>query len=175
MATKGSVSEAGREDVLQEINSRFVLNNINPKFKSIMEEKTIFKGAPSQITNFGYYILCIILLPVLGLGLIMFLVRFLKTKFTKYEITNERIIEQTGVFSRRTDETEMYRVKDISLDEPFFLRMFGLSTITLVTSDKTSPIIKIYGVKDGNNLRKELRTAVDVRRDLKGVKERDFE
>jgi hypothetical protein len=31
MATKGSVSEAGREDVLQEINSRFVLNNINPK------------------------------------------------------------------------------------------------------------------------------------------------
>jgi hypothetical protein len=31
MATNGSVSEAGREDVLQEINSRFVLNNNDPK------------------------------------------------------------------------------------------------------------------------------------------------
>ena len=105
----------------------------------------------------------------------MFLVRFLKTKFTKYEISEERIIETTGVFSRSTDETELYRVKDIRLEEPFFLRMFGLSTILLVTSDKTSPIIALSGVKEGNNLRKTLRDAVEVRRELKGVRERDFE
>jgi uncharacterized membrane protein YdbT with pleckstrin-like domain len=140
-----------------------------------MEEKTIFKGSPSQVTNFGFYILCVILLPAFGLGLIMFLVRFLKTRFTKFEITDERIIEQTGVLSRKTDETELYRVKDIKLEEPFFLRMFGLSTILLVTSDKTSPIIKIHGVKNGNDLRKELRAIVEIRRDKKGVKERDFE
>ena len=140
-----------------------------------MEEKTIFKGSPSQVTNFGFYILCVILFPVFGLGLIMFLFRFLKTKFTKFEITDERIIEQTGVLSRKTDETELYRVKDIRLEEPFFLRMFGLSTILLVTSDKTSPIIKLQGVINGNDLRKELRTVVEIRRDKKGVKERDFE
>tara|TARA_R110000796_G_scaffold22657_3_gene65465 strand:+ start:1481 stop:1915 length:435 start_codon:yes stop_codon:yes gene_type:complete len=141
----------------------------------IEEEKLILKCSPSQVTNFGYYILCLILLPVFGLGLIMFLVRFLKTKFTKYEVTEERIIEQTGVFSRSTDETELYRVKDIRLEEPFFLRMFGLSTILLVTSDKSSPIVKIHGVKNGNDLRKELRIAVESRRDKKGVRERDFE
>jgi uncharacterized membrane protein YdbT with pleckstrin-like domain len=140
-----------------------------------MEEKLIFKGSPSQVTNIGFYILCVILLPVFGLGLILFLVRFLKTKFTKYEITKERIIEQTGVLSRKTDETELYRVKDIRLDEPFFLRMFGLSTILLVTSDKSSPLIKIHGVENGSDLRKELRTSVEARRDQKGVKERDFE
>ena len=67
-----------------------------------MEEKTIFKGSPSQVTNFGFYIWCVCLLPVFGLGLIMFLVRFLKTKFTKFEITDERIIEQNGILSRRT-------------------------------------------------------------------------
>ena len=140
-----------------------------------MEENVIFKGSPSQVTNFGFYILCVILLPFFGLGLIMFLVRFLKTKFTKFEITDERIIEQTGVLSRKTDETELYRVKDISLEEPFVLRMLGLSTVSLITSDRTSPIIKIHGVKNGNDLRKELRTAVEARRDKKGVKERDFE
>ena len=139
-----------------------------------MSEKLIVKGSPSQITNFGYYILCL-LLAFVGIGFIMFLVRFLKTKFTKYEITEERITETTGVFSRNTDETELYRVKDIRLEEPFFLRMFGLSTILLVTSDKTSPIITLSGVKNGNNLRKTLRDAVEVRRELKGVRERDFE
>ena len=104
----------------------------------------------------------------------MFLVRFLKTKFTKFEITDERIIEQNGILSRRTDETELYRVKDIRLEEPLFLRMFGLSTIILVTSDKTSPIIKLCGIKNGNDLRKELRVAVEERRDIKGVKETDL-
>jgi uncharacterized membrane protein YdbT with pleckstrin-like domain len=139
-----------------------------------MSEKLIVKGSPCQITNFWYYILCLPLAFV-GIGFIMFLVRFLKTKFTKYEITEERIIETTGVFSRSTDETELYRVKDIRLEEPFFLRMFGLSTILLVTSDKTSPFITLSGVKNGNNLRKILRDAVEVRRELKGVRERDFE
>ena len=139
-----------------------------------MEEKIIFKGSPSQITNFGYYILCLIL-AITGIGVVMFVIRFLKTKFTKYEITDERITEQTGVFSRNTDETELYRVKDIRLDEPFFLRMFGLSTILLVTSDKSSPLIKVHGVKNGVSLRKELRTLIEARRDKKGVKERDFE
>ena len=139
-----------------------------------MEEKIIFKGSPSQITNFGYYILCLIL-AITGIGVVMFVIRFLKTKFTKYEITDERITEQTGVFSRNTDETELYRVKDIRLDEPFFLRMFGLSTILLVTSDKSSPLIRVHGVKNGVSLRKELRTLIESRRDKKGVKERDFE
>ena len=139
-----------------------------------MSEKLIVKGSPSQITNFGYYVLCLPL-AFIGIGFVMFLVRFLKTKFTKYEISEERIIETTGVFSRSTDETELYRVKDIRLEEPFFLRMFGLSTILLVTSDKTSPIITLSGVKEGNNLRKTLRDAVEVRRELKGVRERDFE
>lgn len=169
-----------------------------------MEEKVIFKGKPSQLANLGFYIFCLLLLPVfgivvetllilyevsifdtfissliliptVGLGIILFLVRFFQTMVTKFELTDERIIEQTGVLSRRTDETELYRVKDIRLEEPLLLRMFGLSTIVLVTSDKTSPIIKLRGVKNGNDLRKLIRDAVEVRRDKKGVKDRDIQ
>lgn len=138
-------------------------------------EKTIFKGSPSQLTNIPFYFVCLLLTPIFGLGILMFLVRFLKTKFTKIEITEERIIEQTGILSRKTDETELYRVKDIRLDEPFLLRMFGLSNILIITSDKTSPIISLFGIKDGNKLRKELRDLVELRRDKKGVRERDLD
>jgi len=137
-------------------------------------EKTIFKGSPSQLTNIPFYLVCLLLTPVIGLGILMFLIRFLKTKFTKIEITEERIIEQTGILSRKTDETELYRVKDIRMDEPFFLRMFGLSNILIVTSDKSSPIISLFGVKNGDKLRKELRDLVETRRDKKGVRELDL-
>ena len=116
-----------------------------------------------------------ILLPVFGIGLFLFIITFLQTLFTNFTITNQRIIEKTGVFSRLSDETELYRIKDITLNQPFFLRIFGLSTIILITSDKTSPIIKLPGIKNGIVLSNELRKAVDIRRDEKGVKERDFE
>lgn len=138
-----------------------------------MEEKIIYKGSPSQVTNIGYYIVCFLLLAI-GIGLIMFLVRFLKTKYTKYEINDKRIIEQTGVFSRRTDETELFRVKDIRLVEPFWIRIFGLSNLYLVTSDATSSVVAIKGVPKGHELRKTLRALVEQRRETKGVKEVDF-
>ena len=140
-----------------------------------MNEKTTFKGSPSQLINFGFYILCFLLSFIYGLGVLLFLIRFLKTRYTKFEITDERIIEQIGVLSRKTDETELYRVKDIRLEEPFLLRMFGLSNIIIITSDKTSPLITIKGVKNGKKLTGYLRSKVEKRRDKKGVKETDFE
>jgi len=139
-----------------------------------MNEKLIFEGSPSQLSNLGYYIVCLLLLPIFGIGLVLFLIRFLKTKFTKFEIDNERIIEKTGVLSRRTDETELYQVKDIRLEEPLFLRMMGLSTLQIVTSDKSSPLIELSGIKNGNELRKQLRELVEGRRDKKGIVERDL-
>jgi uncharacterized membrane protein YdbT with pleckstrin-like domain len=140
-----------------------------------MNEKTTFKGSPSQLLNFGFYILCFLLLFIYGLGLLLFLIRFLKTRYTKFEITDERIIEQIGVFSRTTDETELYRVKDIRLEEPFLLRIFSLSNIIIMTSDKTSPLITIKGVKNGKKITDYLRSKVEKRRDEKGVRETDFE
>jgi uncharacterized membrane protein YdbT with pleckstrin-like domain len=140
-----------------------------------MNEKTTFKGSPSQLLNFGFYILCFLLLFIYGLGLLLFLIRFLKTRYTKFEITDERIIEQIGVFSRTTDETELYRVKDIRLEEPFLLRIFSLSNIIIMTSDKTSPLITIKGVKNEKKITDYLRSKVEKRRDEKGVRETDFE
>ena len=150
-----------------------IINNLKKQIIMI-HERIIFKGNPSQIPNIGYYLLCIILAPLLGLGVIMFLVRYLETKYTKFEITNERIIQQNGVLSRRTNETELYRVKDIILDEPFFLRIFGLSNVLIVTSDRTSPLILVNAIENGGIIRRELREAVELRRDKKGVREMDF-
>ena len=137
-----------------------------------MEEKTIYNGSPSQLSNIGYYTLCLMLAPI-GIGIIMFIIRFLNTKFTNIEITDERVIEKSGILSRKTDETELYRIKDIRLDEPFFLRIFGLSNILLITADRTSPVISLSGIKNGESLKKDLRNLIEKRRDKKGVIERD--
>ena len=139
-----------------------------------MEETEIYKGSPSQWTNLGTYVMgilfCWLFIPVF-----IALWRFLVVKTWKIKITDQRLIEEKGVLSKTTEELELYRVKDIRLDQPFFYRLVGLSNVILVTSDRTNPIVKIPAVTDGKNLRENLRTAVDIRRDKKGVRETDFE
>ena len=137
-------------------------------------EKDIWSGSPSHWTSLFYYIVCIPLIPFL-LGLLMGLWRYLTIRTWKISITTQRVINEKGVLSKTTDELELFRVKDITLDQPFFLRLVGLSNIVLHTSDRTTPIVIIPGIKNGKKLREEMRNIIDKRRDEKGVRERDFE
>jgi uncharacterized membrane protein YdbT with pleckstrin-like domain len=101
--------------------------------------------------------------------------KYLYTKYRIFTITNERITETTGVFSKTTDELELYRVKDLRLEQPFLLRLVKLSNIILNTSDRTHSVVFIPAIAHGNEIREQLRKAIEERRDLKGVKETDFE
>ena len=89
------------------------------------------------------------------------------------EITDQRIIVKRGWLSSKTDELELFRVKDIRLEQPFFLNSFELSNIILITSDRTNKIEIIPAIKGGEALREKIRNAVDKRRDIKKVREFD--
>ena len=138
------------------------------------KEKEIWNGSPSQWTNFKTYVMCL-LFCWLVIPIFIALWKFLIVKTWKIKITDERLIEEKGVLSKNTDELELFRVKDIRLDQPFFLRLVGLSNVILMTSDRTNPTVIIPAIKDGKNLREELRVAIDARRDKKRVRETDFE
>ena len=91
------------------------------------------------------------------------------------KITDQRVTEEIGVFSKVIDEAELYRIKDIRLAQPFIFRLLGLSTIVMVTSDVSDSMITIPCINsnDAKILREELRTAVEARRNEKGIREID--
>ena len=138
------------------------------------QEETFWEGTPSQWTNFIYYLFCIPL-AFFVIGILMAGWRYLTIKNNIIKITSQRIIEKKGVLSKTTNELELFRVKDIKLEQPFFLRLVGLSNIVLITSDKTNKIVSINGVKNGEDLKENLRSFIDKRRTEKGVRETDFE
>jgi uncharacterized membrane protein YdbT with pleckstrin-like domain len=90
--------------------------------------------------------------------------RYLDIKCRVYEITTERIIVKSGILSRKTDEMELYRVRDYRLSEPFYLRFFGLYNIELVTDDRTDPILLIPAIKNGTTLLRKIRKRVEYLR-----------
>ena len=137
------------------------------------EERTLWKGHPSPKKDLGFYVVCTLLSPLI-LPLVAMLVRYLNTKFYKIEVTSERIRITTGILSKRMDELELYRVKDTRVEEPFFLRLFGLGNIVIATSDQSHPALTLEAIPETRALREDLRGCVEKLRDRKRVREIDY-
>jgi uncharacterized membrane protein YdbT with pleckstrin-like domain len=133
------------------------------------QEKIIWEGSPSQWINIGVYIICTLLVITIPYAIW----RWLVLRCFHYSVSDQRIRTSQGVFNKRTDSIELYRVKDVVLLQPFALRMFGLGNVELRTSDMTSPLLTLHAVPDPAMLREKILLAAEARRDLKGVRELD--
>jgi uncharacterized membrane protein YdbT with pleckstrin-like domain len=143
----------------------------------LASEEIVWVGRPSQVSHLGLYFLCILFFWLV-IPIFIALVRWLQTRANTYEITTQRIRETTGIFSKQTDDLELYRVKDMRLEQPFFLRMFNAGHIVLLTSDRTSENYVLRSVRPDGGPRKlmdTIRRCVETRRDQKRVREIDME
>ena len=134
----------------------------------VIAEKQLYIGRPSQILNIVSFILWswTLLIPI---------IIYLKTRFTVYEVTDQRIKLKTGILNQEIDECELYRVRDYKVVKPFFQRIFGLGRIELVTSDRSNSSINLNGIKDPENLYNLIRDNVEKIRRKTGTRELDVE
>jgi membrane protein YdbS with pleckstrin-like domain len=142
--------------------------------KSKNQEESLWTGRPSQIVNLVSFILCGLTCWLI-IPLFVALKNWLTIKCTTYELTNQRFRTTRGVLSRRIDELELYRVKDTSLVQPFFLRLFSRANIVMTTSDASTPLVTIEAIQyeDAVRLRETIRLHVEELRDRKRVRQID--
>lgn len=101
--------------------------------------------------------------------------RYLVVRTRIYELTTERLRITYGVFNQTVDEVELYRVKDTLMLRPWWMRIIGLSTVHLDTSDRSMPKVDIQALPNGREFREILRKQVELQRDKKRVREMDFD
>ena len=142
--------------------------------ESDQTEQTVWKGSSSQVTQLGLYVVCF-LTCWLVVPIFIALWKWVQLRCFVYELTTERLKQTSGVFSKQVDELELYRVKDISLEQPFFLRLFSLANIILDTSDKTTPRVVLQGIPQAEELANKVRQHVQTQRQRKQVREVDVD
>ena len=127
----------------------------------------IWKSRPSQLINFFIYLFLFwtIILPIYS---------YLKTRFTIFELSKDRLKLKKGILTQKIDETELYRVRDYEILKPFILRLFGLGHLKLITSDKSHPIIILNAIKNPEYVLELFRENVEQARKKTGTKEVDF-
>ena len=68
--------------------------------------------------------------------------------FTRYQLSDYRLFISVGFLNIKDDEILLYRVRDIDCNRTIGQRIFGVGTITVMSSDKTMPTLTLQNVKD---------------------------
>ncbi|MBE6562674.1 MAG: PH domain-containing protein [Ruminococcaceae bacterium] len=94
--------------------------------------------------------------------------------FTRYMLTEEKLIIDTGFFNRTEDEIRLYRILDITLKRSFGERLFGLGTIHCCSGDKTQGEFDIKRIKNPREVKEMLSDMIERERMERRVGAREF-
>lgn len=133
---------------------------------STPQEEVLWEGNSSHALNFWLHVACWLFCWLI-VPIFISLWKILENRSRVYQLTSERLRITEGIFSKRTDQLELYRVKDQTFIQPFMLRLFGKGNIVLNTTDATTPTVTLEGIPANPELRDRLRGAVEACRDRK--------
>ena len=102
--------------------------------------------------------------PIFGLPL----------SFTKYRLTEEKLLIETGIFSINQEEIRLYRIMDLTLKCSLWQRLFKVGTIHCCSGDKTTPEFDIKDVKNPSDVKELLSKHIEEQRDKKRIAGREF-
>ncbi len=81
--------------------------------------------------------------------------------FTRYALKEDKLLIETGFFSRTEDEIRLYHISDVTLRRSFGERILGLGTIHCCSDDRTSPEFNIRHIKDSRHVKEILSDLVE--------------
>lgn len=99
-----------------------------------------------------------------GLGLMLLtlgncVIRTAQLKSIHYEISTERVEYARGIFSRKIDNLDMFRVTDLKLHRSLLDCLTGVGTVTLFTKDESDPVFEFEKVARPKDLYDVLKRA----------------
>lgn len=94
----------------------------------------------------------------------------LPISFTKYSITEDRLFRETGLLNLREEELLLYRVRDLTLTRSLWQRIFGVGTITVTSSDKTTPSLEIKNIKKSKDIKELIHSKVEEAKRAKSMR-----
>ncbi len=81
--------------------------------------------------------------------------------FTRYAISEDRLFLSVGFLNVKDEEVLLYRIRDINTSRTLWQRLFGVGTITVVSSDKSMPSAILKNIKRPMEVKELLHRQVE--------------
>lgn len=103
-------------------------------------ETPLFSGHPAVISSFWQWP---VVLVTLGIG---YLVYWVQSLATTYQITNQRVMVERGIFSKQKESIELFRIDHFDVHKPLGMRLVGHCVLHLRSSDTNFPSVMLQGI-----------------------------
>lgn len=81
--------------------------------------------------------------------------------FTRYALSEDRLFVSVGLLGIKDDEVLLYRVRDLDTKRSLWQRLFGVGTVTVISSDKTMPNMVLKNIKNPVSVKETLHEQVE--------------
>ena len=93
--------------------------------------------------------------------------------FTKYILTDEKLLIVKGFWKQNEEEIRLYRIFDMSLTRTVRDRLDRVGTIHCCSGDKSSPEFDIKRIRNARNVKEMLSDLVEKQKIARGVSVRE--
>ncbi len=114
-------------------------------------EKSLFTGHPVAVYSFWQWLAVIF---TLGIAYLVYWVRSISTT---YEITTQRVRIETGILSKSKESVELFRIDHFDVLKPLGMRLAGQCLLHLRSSDSSFATVVILGIPNLESLADTLR------------------
>ncbi len=116
--------------------------------KPANEEVTLYDENPSMFRNRPVEFIVTALLCLVGVGVVIFLVWWLRCKGTQLTITNDRTRLRKGILSKSITEVWHQDVRNVQLNQTFFQRLLGVGSLGISSAGQAGLEISVSGIPD---------------------------
>jgi len=107
-------------------------------------ERVVHLGRTSLWSVWHWLALGLILLPAFGLGLVFWVMAYVRIKSTELAVTTKRVIVKHGFIRRNTIEINISKVESIQVNQSLLGRMLDFGTLVIAgTGASHAPIAGI--------------------------------
>lgn len=124
----------------------------------LLEQNSQLDLSENQILTVGYYARTAGYM-LAGLIVMMLILKAAHLKSIHYEVTADRIEWSRGIFSRKIDSIDMFRVVDLKLHRSLLDCILAIGTVTIITKDQTDPEFVFKKVRNPRSLYNVLKVA----------------
>ena len=81
--------------------------------------------------------------------------------FTRYALSEDRLFLKRGFLNVHQDEIVLYRVRDLRVSQTLWQRVFGVGTVTVISTDKSIPELALKNIRQPNEVKELIHEFVE--------------
>jgi uncharacterized membrane protein YdbT with pleckstrin-like domain len=119
-----------------------------------MSDEILYESHPAMFRSHPMgFVLCVLLVAAFGLGLVIFLIWWLKCLGTTLTVTDQKTTLRTGLLSRNINEVYHSDVRSIQVSQRFLQRLFGVGSVGISSAGQSTVEIVASGIPRPDRVR----------------------